>query len=503
MSELSEKERIAILQKEEKNRAIFASMKNILSLIDLTNTKTQTYQTYSKDSLRTYLQNPASETNQKNLRKLSEFLFTVSHVYRRLILNKANQLTCKNWTAYPKLNDNGEVEESSYQNYIKTCNYVENMKMHTQIRKCLIKAWLNDVVFAFCYGNPEEGTFFMHILPTDYCKISSQNFYGGVPHFAFDFSYFTGSNAYYLDVFDPVFKKMYNKYQSDSSLRWQELPIEQTFCMKINDYNMDYPVPPLSGMFNSLIDLVDLSQIQSIKDELSAYKLIWGKLETISGSKEVDDFNVDLQLAGDFMAKLQGVIPEDISVALSPMDLGVIDFATNTAEDTNIVNKALSQLLETNGDIVLNSNRITNSASFQMAMLAESMTAMAPVTQINNWINLFIRNNLGIEDVVVEFSDVSKYFEQNRIDQLLKLGQYGTPVKLELISIAGLNPVKCKSMEYLEEKLGLSKTTWITPLVSSNTQSGLSENGDGGEGRPVVDNPSDLSDEGQKSRDKK
>lgn len=101
MGELSEKERIAILQKEEKNKAMFASMKNILSLIDLTKTKTQTYQTYSKDSLRTYLQNPATENNQKNLRKLSEFLFTVSHVYRRLILNKANQLTCKNWTAYP------------------------------------------------------------------------------------------------------------------------------------------------------------------------------------------------------------------------------------------------------------------------------------------------------------------------------------------------------------------------------------------------------------------
>ena len=501
MGELSEKERIAILQKEEKNKAMFASMKNILSLIDLTKTKTQTYQTYSKDSLRTYLQNPATENNQKNLRKLSEFLFTVSHVYRRLILNKANQLTCKNWTAYPKLNDNGEVEESSYQNYIKTCNYVENMRFHTQIHKCLVKAWLDDVVYAFCYGNPEEGNFFMHILPADYCKISSQHFYGGVPNFAFDFSYFNGSNSYYLDVFDPIFKKLYNKYSNDSSLRWQELPIEKTFCLKINDYNMDYPIPPLSGMFNSLIDLVDLSEIQSIKDELSVYKLIWGKLETISGSKEVDDFNVDLQLAGDFMAKLQGVLPDNVSVALSPMDLDSIDFETNTAEDTNIVNKALSQTLETNGDIVLNSNRITNSASFKMAMMAESMSAMAPIHQINNWINLFIRNNLGIEDVVVEFSDVSKYFEQDRIDQLLKLAQYGMPVKMELISLTGLNPVKCHSMEYLEEKLGLSKTTWINPLVSSNTQSGLSDNGDGSEGAPKKDE-GDLSDEGENTRDK-
>ena len=501
-SQLTEKERVAILQKEERNRQTFAALKDILQLIDLASNKNITYQTYSKDSLRTYLQNPASESNQKSLRKLSKYLFTVSHVYRRLVLNKANQLTCKNWIAYPKLNDEGTVEDSSFENYIKTCNYVENMHFHTQSRKLLVEAWLSDVVFGFTYGNPEDDTFFVHLLDPDYCRISSQNFYSGVCNFAFDFSFFTGSNAFYLDVYDPVFKKMYNRYQSDNSLRWQELPVERTFCIKINDDNMAYPVPPLSGMFNSLIDLVDLSQIQALKDEMSAYKLIWGKLETISGSKEVDDFEVDLQLAGDFMAKLQSVLPENISVALSPMDLDSIEFASNTAEDTNIINKAYSNLVEANGDIVLNSNRITNSASFNMAVLAESMSAMAPVNQINAWINLYIKNNLGVEDVIVEFSDVSKYFEKDRIEQLLKLGQYGIPVKSELASLAGLNPVKARSMEYIEEKLGLAKTVWIAPLVSSNTQSGIGENGDGSEGAPTKDD-GDLSDEGQSTRDKK
>ena len=501
-SQLTDKERVAILQKEERNRATFASLKDILQLIDLTSNKNITYQTYSKDSLRTYLQNPASESNQKSLRKLSKYLFTVSHVYRRLVLNKANQLTCKHWIAYPKLNDEGTVEDSAFENYIKACNYVENMHFHTQSRKLLIEAWLSDVVFGFTYGNPEDDTFFVHLLDPDYCRISSQNFYSGVCNFAFDFSFFTGSNAFYLDVYDPIFKKMYNKYQSDNSLRWQELPVERTFCIKINDDNMAYPVPPLSGMFNSLIDLVDLSQIQALKDEMSAYKLIWGKLDTISGTKEVDDFEVDLQLAGDFMSKLKSVLPENISVALSPMDLDSIEFSSNTAEDTNIINKAYSNLVEANGDIVLNSNRISNSASFNMAVLAESMSAMAPVNQINAWVNLYIKNNLGVEDVIVEFSDVSKYFEKDRIDQLLKLGQYGMPIKSELASLAGLNPVKARSMEYIEEKLGLAKTVWIAPLVSSNTQSGVGENGDGSDGAPTKDD-GDLSDEGQSTRDKK
>ena len=499
---LTDEERIAALQKEERARARFAAAKDVLQLIDLESSRTQSYTVYSKDNLRTYLQNPSTEANQKNLRNLSEFLFTVSYVYRRLVLNKANQFDAKSYIVYPRLNDNGEVEDSSYQNYIKTSNYVQSMHLDTQIRKCLIKAWLDDVVYGFCYGNPEEDNFFIHILNPDYCKISSVDYYSGKINFAFNFSFFDGTNSFYLDVYDPIFNKMYNSYKSDSKLRWQELPPESTFCIKINEENLDYPITPLSGLFNSLIDLVDLSQIQAIKDELSAYKLVWAKIPTISGSQEVDDFAIDLELANQFYQKLQGVLPEGVALGMSPMDLNDIAFETDVAEDTNIVNKALNTLIESNGDIVLNSNRITNSASFKMAVLSESMTAMSPVIQFNTWVNFYIKNNLGVEDVIVEFSDVSKYFKEDKIEQLLKLGGYGVPIKNQLISLLGINPAQARSLEYLEDKLGLAKTKWTAPLVSSNVQSGNLENGDGSDGAPKKDD-GDLSDEGQSTRDKK
>lgn len=499
--ELTEQERIAALQKDEKARARFAAVKDILTLIDLTSSKSQSYTIYSKDNLRSYLQNPSTESNQKNLRKLSEFLYTVSHVYRRLVLNKANQFDAKSYIVYPRLNDNGEVEDSSYQNYIKTSNYVQGMHLDTQIRKCLIKAWLDDVVYCFCYGNPEDDLFFLHILDPDYCKISSVDYYSGKINFAFNFSFFDGSNSFYLDVYDPVFKKMYNSYKSDSKLRWQELPPEQTFCLKINEENLDYGIPPLSGLFNSLIDLVDLSQIQAVKDELSAYKLIWAKIDTISGSKEVDDFQIDLELANQFYQKLQSVLPEGVAFGMSPMDLNDITFEADAANDTNVVNKALTNLIETNGDIVLNSNKITNSTSFRYAMMSESMTAMAVVSQFNVWVNFYIKNNFNVEDVIVEFSDVSKYFKDDKIDQLLKLSQYGIPIKLQLMSLLGVNPAQTRSLEYLEDKLGLAKTKWIAPLVSSNVQSGNVENGDGSNGAPTKPD-NELTDEGEASRDK-
>lgn len=498
--ELTEKERIEALSREEKNRAAFAALKDAMALIDLTQNKSITYTTYSRESLRSYLKNPASEGNQKQLRKLSNYLYTVSHVYRRIVDNKVNQLTCKSWTVYPKQNDNGEIDDSVFEHYGKVCNYVENIHLERQIKKCLTQAWLNDVCYGFIYGNPDDDEFFIHLLDPDYVKISSQQYYGGYLGIAFDFSFFTGTNSYYLDVYDPIFKKLYNKYQSDNNLRWQELPIERVFVLKINYTNLLYPVPPFSGMFDSLISLCDLQQIQDAKDELSAYKLINMKIPLISGTNQVDDFAIDLDLSNAFYQKAMGVIPPNAATILSPFDIDTVDFNENTAEDTNIVNKAYQNLVEANGDIVSNSNRITNSTSYKLALMADSFSAMAPIVQINTWVNLFIKNNLGIEDVTVEYGDTSEYFKEDRINLLLKLGQYGVPIKTELASLAGLNPAKCRGMEYIEEKLGLSKTKWTAPLVSSNTQSGsVSENGDGSDGRPLKDGP--LSDAGEATRD--
>lgn len=501
--ELTDKERIEVLSREEKNRAAFAAVKDVLSLIDLTKNKNITYTTYSRDSLRTYLKNPASESNQKQLRKLSNYLYTVSHVYRRLINFKAYQINCKSWTVYPDIPLTEDPDQDSIlQNYERVTKYVRNMDMKSQILKCMLQAWKNDVVYGFCYGDPEkDGTFFIHLLDPDYCKISSQQYYRGVLNFAFDCSFFdSGTNSYYLDVYDPIFKKLYNKYKSDNTQRWAELPIENTFCLKTNIDNLDYPIPPLSGLFDGIISLADLQAVQDLKDKLEAYKLIYAKIDTISGTKDVDDFEIDLDLANAFYQKLQSAVPDNVALAMSPMKLDSIDFNSNNANDVNIISKAYENIINANGGIVLNQNKITNSTSFKLALQFDSMDAMAPIEQINAWQNLWILNHLGETGMIVEYSDISPYFIDDRVDKLLKLAQYSVPVKLELASLTNVNPVKERGMSFIENALGIGTMSWATPLVSSNVQSaGLSENGDGSDGRPESDVP--LSDEGEATRD--
>lgn len=494
------KEQIAKLQEDEhrlKIKQFAEELKNVLQLFNPEKIPNITTTTYSRETLRTYLRNPATDANNKNLRKLSNYLYTISHTYRRMIRFKARQMNCKTWSAYPivsMLEENDE--ESILKEYERTVNIVSNMKMETQIFKMMLQAWKNGVTYGYVYGDPEgEGTFYIHPLDPDYCKISCASFDNGVLGFLFDMSYFRG-NEDQLEYYDEEFTSLYNEYQRDN-IRWKQLPIERTFCIKIDIDNLDYAIPPLSGLMEQIISVTDLQAAQEEINSLQNYKMVWGKLDTISGSKNPDDFAVDLDLALAFMKKVNEALPDNVAYALSPLDLDVIEFKDNDASDVNVLSKAYNNLIEANGSIIFNSNKITNSQSFKLALKAECDDAMGPTTQLNAWLKLYLKYNHNVETVVAEYSDISPYFMDDEIEKMTKLAGLGLPVKTELAAMARANPQKSFGMDFLERqllKLGTEK--WNNPLVSSNTQSGVS-----GEVGAPEKSEGELSDEGLEDRD--
>lgn len=494
------KEQIHSLEDEEKKkRAAFASeLKNALQFFDPERPPNKITSTYSRESLRTYLRNPATDANNKNLRKLSNYLYTVSHVYRRMVNYKAHQINCKTWTAYPIVNMVEENdEESILKEYERVVNIVTNMHMETQIYKLMLSLWKNGVVYGYIYGDPEgEGSFYIHVLDPDYCKISCASYDNGVLGFLFDMTYFN-SNVEQLEYYDKEFQTLYKQYQNDN-VKWKQLPIERTICLKIDLDNLDYSIPPLSGLLEQIISLTDLQAAQDEIDSLQNYKMVWGKLDTISGTKSPDDFAVDLDLALAFMKKINAALPENVAYALSPLDLDTIEFKDNDASDSNVLSKAYSNVIESNGSIIMNSNKITNSTAFKLAMKVECEDAMAPTTQLNAWLKFYLKYNHNVETITVEFSDISPYFMDDEIEKYTKLAGLGLPIKSELSSMINANPQKSFGMDFLERqllKLGIER--WNNPLVSSAVQSGNpSDSG----GAPKKED-GDLSDEGEATRD--
>ena len=494
------KEQITKLKEDEKKRLseqFAAELKNVLQLFNPEKIPNRTTTTYNRETLRTYLRNPATDANNKSLRKLSNYLYTISHTYRRMIRFKARQMNCKTWSAYPivsMLEENDE--ESILKEYERVVNIVTAMKMETQIFKMMLQAWKNGVTYGYVYGDPEgEGTFYIHPLDPDYCKISCASFDNGVLGFLFDMSYFRG-NEDQLEYYDKEFTTLYNEYQRDN-IRWKQLPIERTFCIKIDTDNLDYSIPPLSGLMEQVISVTDLQAAQDEIDSLANYKMVWGKLDTISGSKNPNDFAVALDLALAFMKKVNEALPDNVAYALSPLDLDVIEFKDNDASDVNVLSKAYSNLIEANGSIILNSNKITNSQSFKLALMAECEDAMGPTTQLNAWIKMYLKYNHNVETIMVEYSDISPYFMNDEIEKMTKLAGLGLPVKTELAAMAKANPQKSFGMDFLERQLlKLGTERWTNPLVSSNTQSSV-DNENGAPEKPE----SELGDEGLEDRD--
>ena len=499
---MNNQEQIKKLSEEEQKRIAFAkSLKDILKLFDPEHIRTKTTSTYSRESLRTYLRNPATDSNNKNLRKLSNYLYTVSHIYRRMVNFKAHQIQCKSWEAWPIVNMSEENdEESVLKEYDRVTKIVHNMHMETQIYKIMLQAWKNGVSYGYIYGNPEnDDSFYIHLLDPDYCKISCAAYDQGVFGIVFDMSYF---NTYseQLEYYDKEFQKLYNEYNNDK-IKWKQLPIERTICIKIDPDNLDYSIPPMSGLLEQIISITDLQAAQNEVDELNNYKMVWGKLNTLKGSNVPNDFEVDLDLAIDFMNKVNAELPDSVGYALSPLDLNTIEFKDDSASDTNTLSKAYSNLIEANGSIVLNSNRITNSTAFKMAVQAEVEDAMAPVTQLNAWLKFYLKYNHNVTTIGVEFSDISPYFLNDEIDKVTKLCNLGMPLKLRLASLTGETAQRVNGSDYLERQLlGLGTSRWNNPLVSASVQSGNPT--DTGGAPTAEEKGEELSPEGEASRDK-
>lgn len=479
-------------------RQYASAVDKILQLVDLTNSSTKTWTVFNKDNLRTYLQSPYSVNSQTNLRNLAKFLYTLSFPLRRIINYFAS---LPDFSMYKVNLDFSLIEEndeeSLLQDYEDACRFIRKMNLEINMFKLLVIAWREGVVYFQPYQD-DDGTMLLMPLDSQYCKIGSIG-YNNLLHVAFDFSFFNGSNAFYLDVWDPEYKKKYNSYQSDSSLRWQELETARAF--KIDASDIDLVVPTFASLFEGLIDLIDLQSLIAVKDSLDIYKLLVMKIPIINGSKNPDDLALSLTLAQKFYAKALNILPEEIGLVLSPgMDIESVSFDKNATSDTNAISDSYQNLMEQTGiSQIFDSSRLTGASSVKMSMLSDAMMATKGIMkQVEAFVNERIQMEYPNSVAYLKFIDTTVYTKDDRIAQVKEAASLGLPVKQEYMTLLGYDPLETLSSDWLETKLGMSVDKFVHPLVSSHTQSGNSDTG----GAPTKGD-GELTDDGEASRDKR
>lgn len=491
-----ERENLQFTEKLESVKQYAKAVDDILKIVDLTSNTTKTWTVFNKDNLRSYLQNPYSSSSQNSLRNLSKFLYTLSFPLRRIINYFAS---LPDFSAYKVNLDFSLVEENDeetlLQDYEDTCRFIRKMNLEMNMFKLLVIAWREGIVYFQPYQD-NDGTMLLMPLDSQYCKVSSVG-YNNLLHVAFDFSFFNGQNSFYLDVWDPEYKKKYSSYQNDSTLRWQELDTARAFKIDLSD--VDLIVSPFASLFEALIDLVDLQALMNVKDSLDIYKLLVMKIPLLN-SKSPDDLALSLSLAKKFYNVALETLPPEIGLILSPgMDIDSVSFDKNATTDTNAISDAYQNIMEETGiSQIFDSSRLTGSTSVKMSMLSDALMATKGILpQVTAFVNERIQMEYPNSVAYIKFIEVTTYTKEDRINKVKDATALGLPVKQEYMTLLGYDPLETMAFDWLENKLGLAVDKFVHPLVSSYTQSGDSETS----GAPTKDD-GDLTEEGSETKDK-
>lgn len=472
---------------------VYANLSKIgIRNLESTSETNPTYTKYTKDQLVTYLGNPAS--NEKQLRKMSKYLFNISNYYRRLIQYFANMPTFS-YTISPYGLDRSKTVNANKlkKAYYSSVAAVELMNLPHEATKMFTIAFRDDVYYGYEWETNDSVAF--QNLDADYCKISSIE--DGVYNFAFDFSYFD-SNQDKLPNYPPEFQTMYNTYKTNTQLyKWQELDSTKSICIKVNEH--DYiPIPPFVSLFSALADIEDYRAISKNASETNNYKAL--AMEIPLGDK--GEFLIDYNDAKEFYDMMTNVLPPNIGAILTPMKLTDWNFEkSGVNSDTNEVAKAEATFFTTAGvnKILFGGGEDPSATTLNLCTVNDQMIVFAVMRQLERWVNRKLKSVSSSYKFRINFLPVTHYNIAEMHERYLKDATYGMPTRTAALATAGYAGTDYENMTYLEnEILGLSNGEM--PLKSSNTQSGSA--GDEG-GRPTNASKGEgLSDAGNVSADR-
>ena len=382
-----------------------------------------------------------------------------------------------------------ENANKTLKSFQETVDELDKMRLQQEFYPIFVTNFIQDVSYNV-WIEDDDGVFTLP-WPADSARITGKYMTGEFAY-AIDATYLRGHQEL-IEYFPEVFDQLYKDYQSTGE-KWQPMPEEYSLCTKYRSEDIETAIGPLMPMANSLINLLDLEDIQAVAAEQEIYKLIWYELETLDGTDTPDDWRVDPSLAIDYFNKMvDEAIPPNMSAAIVPGKLNEISFPDSTASDTTKVMKATETVLNTAGGAeVLNGSSINNTYAFKLSTMVNTEYAISSLLpQVQSWVNH--RMILMLSDPCkVKFFPVSIYTLPDYKEQLLTAAQNGFPTILAYGACNGYSEKDTISLNNLEAGiLGLHEK--FKPLSTSYTQSNEV-------GRPKT--PDDeLTDSGDRTRD--
>lgn len=484
---------------EELKTQYFAhSQKALKKYTDPNKLSTTSLNTYNRENIRNYLQNPGS--NQSKLREVANYLYVRSQVMYRLVHWYAGMwdLRCRN--IQPKYDLLKGFDDNVLKNYQDTLNCLDIYNLQANMYEVLIHCYLEDVCY-FVWFRDENGAF-PYILPAEDCKIIGRYDTGDLAYAVNMANYKSQKKRNFIEWFGEPFTSMMKEYE-DTNVKYIQMPDEYAGCFKFNLEHLDLVMPPFAPMFQQLATLLDGEDLSAIQDKLDVFKMLLMPMKSLSGAKETDKFEFTPDLMIDYFEQMvSNAIPPYVSAAPILGDgVEVIDFSS-TSSDSQVDRLANSQKNVMNisgGGAVLNASMITSTAAFNAWLQAETDFAISSLMpQIDSFTNRMLSYDVNKPCKVRHF-ELSEYTKKDFRDKFLESGQYGYMYRIALGTLYGMSEKETLAQLHFEQEILGLQNIMIYPLQSSFTSSGSTDTDPITGGAPTKD-ATELTDSGERDR---
>lgn len=426
------------------------------------NNKTPTYNKYTKSSIVSYLENP--DSNEKNLRDMSRYLYNISCQYRRLIQYFSQMLTFSYVISGVNIDERTADPDKYYASYLKARRSMEIINVRHEFLKILEVAFKEDVFYG--YVNETKDSFQVVQLDPEYCKISAVE--DGCLVFQFNCAYFDTYRTQ-LQYYPGEFETAYNTYKADRNQQWTEILPKKQICIKI-DESTTTPIPPFVSLFSALADIEDYRSISKDSSEMSNYKVVYLKMPI----DEMGRLKVPKPLCLEAYNTLLSILPEGVGAFLTPIDVDFVNFSQSSSlNETAVVTEAENSFWRSAGvnSLMFGAGDDPSSYALEMSVHSDEAVCFKVLRQFERWCNRRLKQLSGSYKFAVTFLDTTIFNYKAMNDLYIKMGQYGLPVRQAIAATASFTPSMTTGLAYLENEI-LKMYEHEVPLISSNTISG-------------------------------
>jgi len=454
---------------------------------------------YKQSEIREIIEGYKLERNQDKLREISQILWAKSPQYQRLIEHYADMAIFAH-VIVPSKDIKSLNKTKVLKQYTEVGELLKQMNIRHEMSKVLATAFKEDIFYGYIHSDAKS--FHIEQFDASICKATAVE--SGVLNFSVNMTVFLKNEKLLNGMPTEVqvkfrqWKILFNANKNKLS-PWVELDAENTICIKVNE-NIREIFPPFAGSFDAIFDIEGFKQLRKDKEELGNYMILTQKLPIRENSDSNNDFLIDKEMFQYFHNMVSGIVPDNVGVVTSPMEIENIKFDQDRA-DRDGVAKAERDFWSGNGtsQLLFNSDSST-SQGLLMSIKTDEEIVFKVLTQIETWLNRYL--NFKFKDLWFNASilPVTVINRAEMVKMYLENAQYGLPVKNHLSATLGFEPIETMNMAYLENDL-LKMHEEFIPLQSSHT---MGEDGvlqKGSDGRPKKD-ASKISDETARSQDK-